>query len=380
MRREIRQLFVLIAILAFTRGAIAENRGTFVLAGHMTTARGGHSATLLLDGTVLIAGGDGPLQSGVYVGRSAELYDPATGTFALTGSMIEPRFMHTATLLPSGKVLIAGGRQDTTAELYDPSTRQFSLTGAMVTPQRWSMATLLANGKVLVAGDADAELYDPATESFALAGPYAAWSRGSTATLLADGRVLLVGDDPAQIYDPVSNTFSITDRLISAGMPGIDQQTATLLNNGKVLIAGGSNDEVAPAGRVAAAELYDPATGAFTATSSMQFPRDAHAAVLLPDGKVLVVGGDTGIFGGGMSYFGGSLASAELYDPASGTFSSAGSMFTARTGPQATLLKNGDVLITGGVSYCGIGCFIGSLGTAELYRPLAARRRIVRPH
>jgi galactose oxidase-like protein len=377
---EIPQLFVLIGVLAFTRGANAQIRGMFVPTGDMTMARAGHSATLLPDGTVLIAGGDGPLLGGVPAGRSAELYDPATGTFAPTGNMIDPRYFHTATLLPNGKVLIAGGSQDTTAELYDPSTREFSLTGRMGAQQRWVLATLLGNGKVLVAGDVDAELYDPATATFVPAAPYAASSRGSTATLLADGRVLFVGDEPAQLYDSVSNSFSIAGLLASAGLPGVDQQTATLLNNGKVLIAGGSNDEVAPAGRVAAAELYDPATGAFTATSAMHSPRDAHAAVLLPDGKVLIVGGDTGSFiGGGVSVYAGSLASAELYDSSSGTFAPAGSMNAARTGPQATLLKNGEVLITGGFSYCGIGCFHGSLASAELYHPPLSRRRVVHP-
>jgi len=195
--------------------------------------------------------------------------------------------------------------------------------------------------------------------------------------LLADGRVLFVGDDPAQLYDSLNNTFSITGSLSSAGLPGVEQQTATPLNNGKVLIAGGSNDEVAPAGRVAAAELYDPATGTFTATSDMHSPRDSHAAVLLPDGKVLIAGGDTGVFIRGVGYYGGSLASAELYDPSTGTFSSASSMNVARTAPQATLLKSGVVLITGGFSYCGIDCFGGSLASAELYGPPLSRRRVV---
>src|SRR5436309_1543375 len=105
----------------------------------------------------------------------------------------------------------------------------------------------------------------------------------------------------------------------------------------------------------------------------MHSPRDAHAAVLLADGKVLIVGGDTA---GGAGYYAGSLASAEFYDPSSGTFAPAGSMNAARTGPQATLLKNGDVLITGGFSYCGINCFHGSLASAELYHPLS-RRHVV---
>ncbi len=245
--------------------------------------------------------------------------------------------------------------------------------------QRWLMATLLGNGKVLVAGDVDAELYDPATGSFVPAAPYAALSRGATATLLADDRILFVGGDPAQLYDSLSNSFTITGSLAAAGLDGVDQQTATLLNNGRVLIAGGSNDEVIPAGRVAAAELYDPATGAFTATSAMHSPRDAHASVLLADGKVLIVGGDTGTLIGGVGYYAGSLASAELYDPLSGTFAPADSMNAARTAPQATLLKNGDVLITGGFSYCGIDCFHGSLASAELYHPPLSRRRVVHP-
>jgi len=133
------------------------------------------------------------------------------------------------------------------------------------------------------------------------------------------------------------------------------------------------------ADELAEAELYDPATGAFTATSAMHSPRDAHAAVLLADVKVLIVGGDTVTVIGDFGYYAGSLASAELYDPLSGTFWPAGSMNAARTAPQATLLKNGDVLITGGFSYCGIGCFHGSLASAELYHPPLSRRRAVHP-
>jgi hypothetical protein len=340
-----------------TIGPPSSAPGTFTPAGNMTTARSGHTAVLLLDGRVLIAGGD--------AAGSAELYDPSSGTFVLSGRMIEPRYYQTATRLANGQVLIAGGSNDSTGELYDPATGMFSLTGEMRTHQNWQVAALLASGLVLVAGDVDAELYDPATGTFLPAGPYASRSRGTTATLLADGRVLLVGGDPAQLYDPASNTFSVTDSLSSAGLDGLDQQTATLLNNGKVLIAGGSNDEIAPAGRVVAAELYDPVTGAFTATSSMHSPRDAHAAALLPDGTVLIVGGDTG----SNNQYAGSLASAELYDPSTGTFAAAGDMSVPRTGPQATLLRNGDVLITGGAHYGGINLFFGSLASAELYHP-----------
>lgn len=362
-----RRLSVLIALLAFAGGAGAQTRGTFVKLGDMRVVRGGHTATLLIDGTVLIAAGDG-----------AEIYYPMTRKFIRTGSMVKSRDGHTATLLPNGKVLVTGGDADLTAELYDPETHQFSLTGSMISRQRWSTATLLDNGKVLVAGDPDAELYDPVTGTFTLAGPYAAESRSLTATLLADGRVLFAGDNPVQIYDPATNTFSVAGPVQPAG---VDGSAITALNNGKVLITGGMNDEFAPAGRTASAELYDPATGTFTYTASMHFPRDFHAAVRLQDGEVLIVGGDTGVFlSDGESVFGGSLASAELYDPSSGTFSSAGTMNYARTGPQATLLSDGTVLITGGVCYCaGIG-WPENVAGAEIYYAPRTKTRAARTH
>jgi len=356
-----------------SNGALPESQqagsgpvGTFAPAGNMTTARAGHTATLLLDGRVLIAGG-GPAEIGsVPSGQSAELYDPTSGTFAVTGSLITPRGYHTATLLPSGQVLIVGGSNDTSAELYDPSKGTFSLTGSMLAQQRWLTATWLTSGHVLVAGDASAELYDPVIGAFRDAGPYAVAERiYATATSLADGRVLLVGDEPPQIYDPTNEHFSITGSLTAVGIFGLELYSATLLRNGKVLIAGGTNDEF-PGGRVDQAELYDPATGTFSATGELLAARDAHTAVLLWDGRVLIVGGEGTSDGG---FFSGSLSSAELYDPATGSFIPAGNMSIARSGPQATLLKNGDVLITGGVRYCGIDCFLGSTATAELYRP-----------
>ncbi len=144
----------------------------------------------------------------------------------------------------------------------------------------------------------------------------------------------------------------------------MDLYSATLLKDGRVLVAGGMSDW-----RTAAAVLYDPRTGTFTATGSMNDARDAHAAVLLADGRVLILGGDGWTCSGTYCYFSGSLSSAELYDPATGTFSRAGYMNVGRTEPTATLLQNGDVLVTGGSRYCGIGCFNGSTATAEIYHP-----------
>ena len=343
--------------------ATPQSTVTFTLTGAMKATRAGHTATLLSDGRVLIVGGDSNPLAGSPSGITAELYDPTTGSFASTGSMSQAHSFQTATLLNNGKVLIAGGGD---AELYDPASGLFALTGAMVVESKFPQAALLPDGRVFVAGEADAELYDPAAGTFRQAGPYATMGGNYTsATLLADGRVLLEGDGPAQLYDPASDRFAVTVSLASAGLPGLELFTATMLKNGKVLITGGMDG----AARHDSAELYDPMAGTMSSTASMHAIRDAHAAVLLPDGRALIVGGDSMSCGGNSCVFSGSLASAELYDPSMGAFSAAGDMNVARSEPQATVLKNGDVLITGGVSYCGIGCFKGSLATAELYHP-----------
>ena len=264
-------------------------------------------------------------------------------------------------LLNNGELLDTG-----TAELYDPKTDSTTPTGHLLVNQGIWAASLLANGKALVLGTHDAEVYDPASGTLCLAGPYAAALGNllTTAITLADGRVLVLGSDPPQLFDPATNSFSPTGSLSATGLYGMDLYSATLLKDGRVLVAGGMSDW-----RTAAAVLYDPKTGTFTTTGSMNDARDAHAAVLLADGRVLVLGGDGWACSGTGCYFSGSLSSAELYDPATGTFSRAGYMNVARTEPTATLLQNGDVLVTGGYRYCGIGCFNGSTATAEIYHP-----------
>jgi hypothetical protein len=362
--------------------ATAPSSGTFVGIGAMTTARSLHTATLLPNGQVLIAGGEqgNSLGSAPAILASAELYDPDTGQFNSAGVMTTGRRLHTSTLLPDGRVFIAGGygaggpaggtTAVGTAEIYDPTSGTFTPTGAMMTPRGGHTAILLSTGKVVMVGGygvgsypdlAPAELYDPALGTFTAAGPYV--GRGgcdfcAPAVLLADGTVLFTGQSPAQIYDPVTNAFRAT------GMTMSDPSAAALLPSGNVLLAGGES-----LGRSASAELYDPTTGTFAATGSMAWRRVWHTLTVLPTGLALAAGGETDGCSGNACSFAGTVSTAELYDPSAGVFRATGNLVTARETHTATVLKDGRVLLAGGVSYGGIGIFYGALASAELYTP-----------
>ena len=326
-------------------------RGVFVPTGSMTVARLGHTATLLPGGQVLIAGGVGN-----FALVSAELYDPATGIFTVTGNMTVARAEHTATLLSGGKVLIVGGSNGTnyltSADTYDPATRTFTATGSMTVARTEQTATLLRSGKVLIAGGAgsSAELYDPAAGTFTATGSMTTTRTQQTATLLPGGKVLIAGGydhvslASAELYDPTAGTFTATSSMT---VPRYSH-TATLLLGGKVLIAGGDDS-----GYLASAELYDPVTGTFSAAGSMTAGRASHTATLLSSGKVLIASGDP------------SPASAELYDPGAGTFAATGDMTVPRAYSTATLLGSGKVLVAGGLSSMELGV---PLASAELYQ------------
>ncbi|WP_224364163.1 Kelch repeat-containing protein [Hyalangium versicolor] len=329
--------------------------------GSMASPRMQHTATLLPNGKVLIAGGryNG---GGADIVAMAEVYDPASGSWSAAGSMIAPRFQHTTTLLPNGKVLIAGGRGSAylaAAEVYDPATSTWSATGSMTTPRLLHTATLLPNGKVLVAGGytgsiytAAAEVYDPVTGTWSATGSMVAPRYVHTATLLPNGTVLVSGGyngtssylRTAEVYDPASGTWSAVGSMST--YRGF--HPATLLPNGKVLVSGGNRSSTDSSNT---AEVYDPASGTWSVTGSMVAIRSGHPAVLLLDGKVLVTGG-------------GNLSTAEVYNPASGTWSFAVPMAAARGGHSATLLPNGMVLVAGGTNGSS-----GVLATAAVYSP-----------
>ena len=463
--------------------------GTWAATGAMNVARSGQTATLLTDGQVLVAGGGcnghafgcdaGSFESSLV---SAELYNPATGTWARTGSMKFGRENFTATLLRNGQVLVAGGFNNcdddfcsdtSSAELYNPAAGKWAQTGSMQGAREQQSATLLPDGEVLVAGGlneggsccgqfeySSAELYNPATGTWAPTASMAAKHAGQTATLLPGGWVLVAGGGTsvAEIYEPGPGIWVSPGAMSTVRT----HQTATLLPNGRVLVAGGDGPDGQPqataeeflagngplvtvtpgsiafggqqVGTVSAAHFYQvtnvgsaglvvtgatvtgknpgdfrahtgcagapvppggtctvavrfapsstslrtatisvsdnaplspqgvPVTGfgggpdAWVPVGPMTTAREHFTATLLPGGKVLMAGGQT--------VTGGSLASAELYNPATRSFSATGSLRAARAYPAAALLPSGKVLVTGGLS----SNFI-PFASAELYNP-----------
>ncbi len=316
----------------------------------MKSRRAAHTATLLSNGKVLVAGGFGAGENGT---ASAEIFDPATQTFSSGGNMNVTRASHTATALPDGKVLLAGGFNGNyldSTELYDAKTGKFTAAGKMTLPRSEHIAVLLKSGKVLLAGGvgtgwtflADAEIYDPVSNTFTKTGNMLAPRESHTATLLKDGNVLITGGHQgrraamtiyasAEIYDPNKGSFSaISDLTVKRHKHG-----AVLLNDGRVLIIGGS-DERDSRGAYTNVEIYNPATKNFTKIGDMNLSRYKlqGTTILLKDGRVLIAGGAN---------------RAEIFDPATKTFEvAAGKFETARLFATATLLPNGEVLIVGG--------------------------------
>lgn len=330
----------------------------FQSTGSMSVGRNRHTATLLSDGRVLLAGGTSPY--GYYY--SSEVFDPSTGTFSAVGPTMPMTSGQTATALQDGRVLLTGGGSGASIDgieqplastlLFDPASSTFSGGPVMSAARSFSSATLLPNGQVLIAGGlglsdtnlvhlSTAELYDPATNTFKPTGSMvnarSGFSLGFTSTLLPDGKVLILGDDSystsAELYNPSTGTFTSTGSMTVSRM----DLTATLLSDGKVLVAGRGQ-----AG-TGSADLYDPTSGVFTPVGSFEAIVGSHTATLLPDSTVLITGGglDGGSYNGASTY-------AWIYDPSSGTVRDTGSLAIPRLYQSVTLLANGKVLVAGG--------------------------------
>lgn len=349
----------------------------FKVTGDLATSRRFHAATLLQDGRVLVTGGTDVHGTSL---ASAELYDATTRTFSASGIMAGARGCHTETLLKDGRILIAGGFDISgsgslaTAELFNPATGMFVATGDMRAARACLTATLLQDGRVLMIGGIDrsgavlatAELFDPTSGSFSSAGLLGTARVFHTATLLQDGRVLVAGGvdvasadllNPAidalfstELFDPATGRFSATGGMTATRFA----HTATLLSTGRALIAGGSTTGYfAGEESLASAEIFDPANGKFASTGSMTIARTGHTATLLNDGTVLIAGGDPDnimnlVIGTVIGDFPVPLSSAELFDPVSGTFTETGGMVAAHENHTSTLLNDGTVLVTGG--------------------------------
>ncbi|WP_437565627.1 kelch repeat-containing protein [Sorangium sp. So ce542] len=350
----------------------------------MSVARANHTATRLLDGRILVAGGDASLLSGEYVSHaSAEIYDPATGTWSAAASMGSRRVSHTATLLDDGRVLVTGGYDPAvhaaeddpgvpTAEIYDPAVDAWTDAGSMVVPRAYHSAPRLADGRVLVVGghgyyaSLTFEIYDPATGAWSRVGSMQHGvfeERISTAIALQDGRVLAVGarhgsHHGAQVYDPASNAWSPTEPMTYER--GVFA-TVMLLSTGKVLVLG--NDDGGWTFRPPTeAEIYDPETNAWS--SAPMNPRipyhsdqgKGYGAALLPSGHVVLVGsltvterpcGDPDL-GHCTLYDFWFDTETVIYDPVTGRSTTGPSLAVARSNSTVTALLDGKILVAGG--------------------------------
>ena len=336
-----------IAAAAFRTNSVPDSHsGSVTPATPMLQPRSGQTATLLPDGKVLIAGG---MRQNQDFYKSAELYDPATGKFNLTGEMNVARVGHISVLLRTGKVLVAGGwvggGGTDSAELYDPASGKFTLVAKMTIRRGRPSATMLTDGDVLIAGGeesnneslASAEIFHLKTLSFQRIASMHHARVSHTATLLNDGRVLIAGgyagsvSASAEIYDPKAGTFTDTGTLGGARC----KHTAGLLPDGRVLIAGGSGSRGWDK-NLNSAEIYDPHTGKFAAAASMNDSRFKlpDEAVQLPSGSLLIAGGSREV---------------EVFDPASGKFLVVpGQMSDKWHYMTETKLRDGSVLLAGG--------------------------------
>lgn len=336
----------------------------------LTSARFRHTSTLLDDGRVLVAGGG----NGGSSFDAAELFDPTTSSWSVTDSLAAERESHTATRLLDGRVLVVGGERKNqtfptttsrnSVEIYDPVSATWDAAAPLATARSFHTATLLPDGRVLVVGGHTwvfwqlnaavldtVELYDPAADAWTSGGTLSTPRSGHSATLLADGRVLVAGGSgaTAELFDPASKTWSATGSMGE----GRRSHFAVLLQDGRVIVGG--------SGSATSTEVYSPATGTWSAVGNLASYEGRRTATLLPDGRVLVAGG----------YNSNRVSMAsELFDPNANTWSVTHALSSARIKHAATLLADGRVLVTGGWIDCGNFCSL--VAQSEVYNPFAS--------
>jgi N-acetylneuraminic acid mutarotase len=357
-------VWAILALAVTTAPAVAASPNSWTAAASMSTARFGASATALLNGRVLVAGGGG-------YDASAEVYDPGTGTWSPTGPMTEARSNQAAVRLADGRVLVVSGDSYDAAstEIYNPAANTWSVTGKLNVARNYPAAVLLIDGRVLAVGGqnpatgaaiSSAELYNPSTGTWSLTGSLRTGRYYHTATLLADGTVLVAtGFNPSVANGLVAAAerySASTGRWTSAGSMVVARRNADAVRllDGQVLVAGGDGY-----GTFSSAELYDPASNSWRLTGSMTLPHGLATGTLLADGRVLIAG-DT--------YAG------DVYSPPTGTWSSTGyQVYTDLQESAGALLPNGTVLLAGGaVNMCdptGDYCGYQARNGAQIYTP-----------
>ena len=352
----------------------------FETVASLTVPRATHSATVLPDGRVLVAGGvngaernkseaagqpgrtDQPPWHQRDIGASAsvadvECYDAPENAWALVSPLIEARSGHCAVCLNNGQVMIlaGSGRQGTlnSVELYNPTDDQWTAASPMGVPRFSHTATLLNNGHVMVCAGNNlyqgagqildsVEIYDPVGDSWTVAPSISIARMNHSATLLASGEVLVLGGysakmntaiDDASLFDPVNRTWRNVKPLPERRM----QHTATLLTDGRVLVVGGTDEPFTP-GRMNA-YLYDPNSESWSPPMQMAYGRKGHSATQLRSGRVLVVGDASNPSGASVT---------EAFDPESNHWTTSAGLETGRFTHTASLLYSGKLLVAAG--------------------------------